>query len=225
MTDDGGQTTEDAESNACSMVCPPSSVFCRPNSDAHRSYPLRPSGPAGTARCRAHGIGRHCQERHSRRPSFLHHLRYRAEGVRLSPRLREKYPEEMTIVLQHQFWDLVVTDDAFEVGLAFGGVAERLLVSVRCDQELLRPLGAVRTAVRAGERGRRQRNRARNARKQNRKQAAGALYNRTSARPARLSRRSSLSPMSRTRPRAAGKSCGSIASGRNKRMLARAAEP
>ena len=48
--------------------------------------------------------------------------------MRLSPRLREKYPEEMTIVLQHQFWDLVVTDDGFEVGLAFGGVAERLLV-------------------------------------------------------------------------------------------------
>jgi hypothetical protein len=34
----------------------------------------------------------------------------------------------MTVVLQHQFWDLKVTDDAFEVGLSFGGVAERLLV-------------------------------------------------------------------------------------------------
>jgi hypothetical protein len=51
-----------------------------------------------------------------------------AEGVRLSQRLREKYPEEMTIVLQHQFWDLVVSEASFEVGLAFGGVAERLLV-------------------------------------------------------------------------------------------------
>src|SRR5262249_52999769 len=51
-----------------------------------------------------------------------------ADGVRLSPRLREKYPDEMTIVLQHQFWDLVVTDASFEVGLAFGGVAERLFV-------------------------------------------------------------------------------------------------
>jgi len=50
----------------------------------------------------------------------------RAPGVRISPRLREKYPEEMTIVLQHQFWDLIVTDDAFEVGLSFGGVPERL---------------------------------------------------------------------------------------------------
>jgi hypothetical protein len=52
----------------------------------------------------------------------------RADGVRLSPRMREQYPDEMTIVLQHQFWDLEVTDDAFEVGLAFGGITERLTV-------------------------------------------------------------------------------------------------
>ena len=51
-----------------------------------------------------------------------------AEAVRLSDRLREQYPEEMTVVLQHQFWDLKVTDDAFEVGLSFGGVPERLFV-------------------------------------------------------------------------------------------------
>jgi hypothetical protein len=49
-----------------------------------------------------------------------------AEGVQLSERARAQYPEEMTIVLQHQFWDLKVTDEAFEVGLSFGGVAERL---------------------------------------------------------------------------------------------------
>jgi uncharacterized protein len=50
----------------------------------------------------------------------------RAEGVRLSQRLRAQYPAEMTIVLQHQFWDLVVTEDAFELGLSFSGVPERL---------------------------------------------------------------------------------------------------
>ena len=49
-------------------------------------------------------------------------------GVRLSSRLREKYPQEMTIVLQHQFWDLGVTEHGFEVGLSFSGVPERLLV-------------------------------------------------------------------------------------------------
>ncbi|MBV8577495.1 MAG: hypothetical protein JOZ58_20955 [Acetobacteraceae bacterium] len=51
-----------------------------------------------------------------------------AEGVKLSPRLLAQYPEEMTIILQHQFWDLVVTDDRFEVGLSFGGIPERLVV-------------------------------------------------------------------------------------------------
>jgi hypothetical protein len=52
----------------------------------------------------------------------------RAEGVRLSPRLLAQYPEEMTVVLQHQFWDLVVSETGFEVGLAFGGIPERLVV-------------------------------------------------------------------------------------------------
>jgi hypothetical protein len=51
-----------------------------------------------------------------------------APGVRISDRLREQYPEEMTIVLQHQFWDLNVSEEGFEVGLAFKGVPERLVV-------------------------------------------------------------------------------------------------
>jgi uncharacterized protein len=51
-----------------------------------------------------------------------------APGVRISNRLREQYPDEMTIVLQHQFWDLGITEHTFEVGLSFGGVPERLLV-------------------------------------------------------------------------------------------------
>lgn len=51
-----------------------------------------------------------------------------AAGVRISSKLRERYPSEMTIVLQHQFWDLNVTDHAFEVGLSFDGTPERLLV-------------------------------------------------------------------------------------------------
>ena len=51
-----------------------------------------------------------------------------AEGVQLSSRLRAQYPEEMTIVLQHQYRGLKVSDDEFEVGLSFGGVPERLVV-------------------------------------------------------------------------------------------------
>ena len=51
-----------------------------------------------------------------------------ADGVKLSPRLLAQYPEEMTVILQHQFWDLVVTEDRFEVGLSFGGIPERVIV-------------------------------------------------------------------------------------------------
>jgi hypothetical protein len=49
-----------------------------------------------------------------------------ADGVRISPRLKAQYPQEMTVILQHQFWDLAVTDTGFEVGLSFGGVPEKL---------------------------------------------------------------------------------------------------
>jgi hypothetical protein len=51
-----------------------------------------------------------------------------ADGVQLSERLREQYPEEMRVVLQHQFWGLKVGDEAFEVGLSFTGIAEKLVV-------------------------------------------------------------------------------------------------
>jgi len=51
-----------------------------------------------------------------------------APGVSLSKRLKQKYPDEMTVVLQHRFWDLVVSEDRFEVKLTFDGIAERLQV-------------------------------------------------------------------------------------------------
>jgi hypothetical protein len=53
-------------------------------------------------------------------------FRTQAPGVNLSNRLREQYPEEMTIILQYQFWDLKVDDDGFEVGLHFKNIPERL---------------------------------------------------------------------------------------------------
>src|SRR3972149_7128022 len=51
-----------------------------------------------------------------------------AEGVSVSKRLKEQYPEEMTIVLQYQFWDLQVTNDRFEVKLSVSNIPQRLLV-------------------------------------------------------------------------------------------------
>ena len=49
-----------------------------------------------------------------------------APGVRVSSRLKERYPEQMTIVLQFQYWDLKVTDAGFEVSLSFADIPEKL---------------------------------------------------------------------------------------------------
>jgi uncharacterized protein len=47
-------------------------------------------------------------------------------GAALADDLRARYPTEMTIVLQHEFWGLEVEEDRFAVGLSFGGVPHRL---------------------------------------------------------------------------------------------------
>ena len=49
-------------------------------------------------------------------------------GVDIPAQLRSRYPSEMTIVLQYQFWDLEVTEDRFEVKLSFNNIPERLVV-------------------------------------------------------------------------------------------------
>src|SRR4029077_3879591 len=51
-------------------------------------------------------------------------------GVSIPRRLRAQYPEEMTIVLQHQFWDLKLDHEtrAISVGLSFGGVPSTLVI-------------------------------------------------------------------------------------------------
>jgi len=51
-----------------------------------------------------------------------------ASGVDIADRLRTQYPDRMTIVLQHQFDDLIVDEDHFEVTLKFKGIPERLVV-------------------------------------------------------------------------------------------------
>jgi hypothetical protein len=63
----------------------------------------------------------------------------RAEGVRMSTRLRSSYPEAMTIVLQHQFWDLAIGDDHFEVGLAFNGIPEKLHIPLKAVKGFFDP--------------------------------------------------------------------------------------
>ena len=59
--------------------------------------------------------------------------------VEMSDRLRQAYPEEMTIVLQNQFWDLEVDDDAFEVKLRFAGEPQRLRIPWRALRSFIDP--------------------------------------------------------------------------------------
>lgn len=49
-------------------------------------------------------------------------------GVEVPRFLRDQYPEEMTIILQHQFWELEVDEEAFSVALSFGGSRHRLRI-------------------------------------------------------------------------------------------------
>jgi len=63
----------------------------------------------------------------------------RAPGVVVSRRLKERYPEEMTIVLQHQFSRLVVNEERFEVTLSFGNVPERLTVPLTAVRRFFDP--------------------------------------------------------------------------------------
>jgi hypothetical protein len=51
-----------------------------------------------------------------------------APGVVVPSAVKSRFPDEMSIILQHEFWDLVVTQDAFEVNLNFSRKPERLIV-------------------------------------------------------------------------------------------------
>jgi len=52
----------------------------------------------------------------------------RMPGVEIPKHLVERFPDEMTIVIQHRYWDLKVDDDCFSVGLSFGGVPSLLVI-------------------------------------------------------------------------------------------------
>ncbi len=59
---------------------------------------------------------------------FYISFRTRAPGVKIADYLIERFPQDMTIVIQHQYWDLEVTDERFEIILKFSGVPQHLSV-------------------------------------------------------------------------------------------------
>jgi hypothetical protein len=63
----------------------------------------------------------------------------RLPGVEIPKHLLDRFPEEMTIVIQHRFWDLKVEPDAFSVGLSFGGVPASLRVPFAAVTDFVDP--------------------------------------------------------------------------------------
>ena len=63
----------------------------------------------------------------------------RVPGVAIPKHLVERFPEEMTIVIQNRFWDLKVEDDGFSVGLSFGGVPATLRVPFAAVTDFVDP--------------------------------------------------------------------------------------
>lgn len=63
----------------------------------------------------------------------------RHPGVLLSEKITQRYPREMTIVLQHQYWNLRVTEDRFEVELSFDNVPEHLVIPFDAVKGFLDP--------------------------------------------------------------------------------------
>ena len=63
----------------------------------------------------------------------------RMAGVSIPKHLVERFPDEMTIVIQHRFWDLKVEDQAFSVGLSFGGVPSTLFVPFAAVTDFVDP--------------------------------------------------------------------------------------
>ncbi|MEM5501034.1 SspB family protein [Ahrensia kielensis] len=51
-----------------------------------------------------------------------------AQGVKVSNRIKEQYPEQMTIVVQHQYWELEVNETGFGIGLSFSDIPEKLYI-------------------------------------------------------------------------------------------------
>lgn len=70
-------------------------------------------------------------ERDGRLPGAHHfYITFRTghPGVKVSPAIQQRYPQEMTIVIQHQYWDLKITEEDFQITLSFNNIPEKLSI-------------------------------------------------------------------------------------------------
>ena len=81
-------------------------------------------------------------------------FRTRFPGVEMPKHLLERYPEEMTIVIQHRYWDLTITDERFTIGLSFNQVPAKLSIPFAAVTGFVRSGGQLRPAVPADRRRR-----------------------------------------------------------------------
>jgi uncharacterized protein len=70
---------------------------------------------------------------------FYVSFRTKAPGVKIADHLVQRFPEEMTIVIQHQYWDLDVQDGHFEIVLKFAGVPQHLSVPLAAITRFVDP--------------------------------------------------------------------------------------
>jgi uncharacterized protein len=77
----------------------------------------------------------------------------RFPGVRISARMKERYPEEITIVIQHSYWNLEVDESAFEIDLSFDDIRERLRVPFAAIRGFFDPSVKFGLQFDSGERG------------------------------------------------------------------------
>jgi len=125
-----------------------------------------------------------------------------APGASLSRRLKEKYPKEMTIVLQHRFWDLAVSEDRFEVKLTFDGIPERLVVPFAAIKVFFDP--SVRFGLQFEDP---------NAGPEARTQQAGASFDGLSSRGASRATQTRKAPRPRKAPAADGQAGKALPNG------------
>ncbi|MSO65294.1 MAG: hypothetical protein EXQ85_05770 [Alphaproteobacteria bacterium] len=86
-----------------------------------------------------------------------HHMyisfRTQHPGIVVAEYLRNKYPKEMTVVIQHRFWELDVRDDSFDLTLSFHKVPERLTVPFAAMTGFADPSVQFGLQFQGGERG------------------------------------------------------------------------
>jgi uncharacterized protein len=139
----------------------------------------------------------------------------RGPGVSVPPELAERYPDEMTIVLQHQYWDLAPGETFFSITLKFGGQPKKLSVPYAAVTRFYDPASTIPACSSCCSSNR--------PRRRSPRRSSGRPPNRSRCRPghARPPRRSGRQPTKTAKSRTSPRSSRSTSSGRSSAQPAR----